>query len=111
MEQKYALNKTLVTPHIGHAIEITDDVRLHCSTCGEDLWRHQDVLAKAARNQKALHERLKVEDPDRLKEINRVARRRKMANIKADPERYARHLEKAREYNNRAIAKRKAASA
>lgn len=110
MSYKYALSKTLATPHIGHALEFTEDVRLHCSTCGEDLWSHRDTITRANENDKKRMANMRVEDPDRYRELNREARRRKMANIKADPVRYARHLAKAKEYNARAIAKKKAAS-
>ena len=111
MGYKYALSKILVTPHIGHAIEFTEDVRLHCNTCGEELWSHRDTIDRANENDKKRMAKMRVEDPDRYRKINRENSAARRARLKEDPVRYAEYLAKAKVYNDRAIAKRKAASA
>ena len=105
------LTKTKVEPHIGHALAFTSDITLTCETCGEVLWSQAAVSAKANRNQKARFARMKVEDPNAYRKINREKSAARRARLKEDPVKYAEYLAKAKAYNDRAITKRKAASA
>jgi hypothetical protein len=99
MTYKYALSKKLVAAHIGHQIVFTEDITVRCSTCGEDIWRHADVLARTAENQRLAFSKMKTEDPERYREINRTKSAKRRARVKKDPVKYAAYLAKAREYN------------
>lgn len=108
MNYKDALTKKTVSAHIGHAITATADITVHCWTCGEDIWRHADVLARTAEQQRRRFKTMKTEDPERYREINRKKSAARRARVKSDPTAYAAYLAKAREYN---AASRQAASA
>jgi hypothetical protein len=106
MEYKYLLSKTVVAPHIGHEIAFTEEVTVRCVTCGEDVWRHKDNVARSMKVQKLWHEKMRIEDPERYRKINREKGRARRARMKSDPKTYAIYLAKAKEYNDRAKAKR-----
>jgi hypothetical protein len=101
MTYKYALSKKLVAAHIGHEIVFTEDITVRCSTCGEDIWRQADVNARTREIERRLYARLKVEDPDRIRKINREKSAKRRARVKKDPVKYEAYLAKAREYNAR----------
>jgi hypothetical protein len=110
MKYKYSLSKAVVVLHIGHEIVFTEEVAVRCATCNEDIWKHEDVLARALENQKRHYAKMKAEDPDRYRKINREKGRARRARKKADPVQYAEYLAKAKVYNDTARAKRKAAA-
>lgn len=77
------LTKTKVQPHVGHTLAFTPDITLTCETCGEVVWSQAAVSAKASRNQKARLARMKVENPDAYREINRKKSAKHRARVKA----------------------------
>ncbi len=107
--QNHTLTKTKAMAHQGHAIEITESAELVCSTCDTVIWSQEAVNEKGRVNTKAMYARMKVEDPDKYRAINRENSRKHRERAKADPVKYAEYLAKAKEYNARAYAKRRAA--
>lgn len=101
MTYKYIMTKTAAVPHIGHEIVFTEEVTVRCATCNQDIWRHKDVLARTNETHKRTYARLKVEDPDRIRKINREKSAKRRARVKKDPVKYAAYLAKAKEYSAR----------
>ena len=101
MEYKYLMTKTAVVPHIGHEIVFTEEVTVRCETCNQDIWRHKDVMHRTNETHKRLYAKLKVENPDRIREINRNKSAKRRARVKKDPVKYAAYLAKAKEYSSR----------
>lgn len=98
--------------HAGHAVEIKlegESVLLQCTDCATNLLDINLVEQRERRrqNSKERMARMRVEEPERYRAINREKAAKRRARAKSDPEKYANYLAKAKEYNDRAIAKRK----
>ena len=91
---------------MGHEIAFTEKVTVRCVTCNEDVWKHEDVLARLNKNQKLWYAKLKSEDPDRVRKINREKSAKRRARAKSDPVKYEAYLAYAREHNRRSKARR-----
>ena len=105
MNYKDVLTKKLVSAHIGHDITVTADITVRCSTCSEDIWRHADALARRAENQRLAFIKMKAEDPERYRKINRTKSAKHRARVKKDPVKYAAYLENAKKYNAKSRAR------
>lgn len=109
-----AINGSTLAKHVGHSTEIKCDelenISLYCTSCEVDIYATNLAQEREYRRVKGSEylARMRVEEPDRYRELNREKGRKRRAHMKADPVLYARYLEKAKEYNATASAKRKA---
>lgn len=107
------ISGTTLAPHDGHSVYISldgEDICLYCGTCSTEIYKTNLYEEREYRRVKGNDylSRMRIEEPDRYRELNREKGRKRRARMKADPVLYARYLEKAKEYNATASAKRKA---